>query len=68
LAACGLASSNRDQWKLMNGCNLPHWPEKFYGDRLDIITHYDTDRKKTRRNDHSVMQVMDNHFEKQFTC
>jgi hypothetical protein len=52
----------------MNRSNLPRWPEKFYGDRRDIIPHYDTDRNKTKRNDHSIMQVMGNHFEKQFTC
>jgi hypothetical protein len=49
VADCNLASSNRDQWRLKNGHKLPHWPEIIYSDRLKVTTHYDTDRKKTKR-------------------
>jgi hypothetical protein len=30
-------------------CEQCHWPEKFHGDKLKIITHYDTDRDNTKR-------------------
>jgi hypothetical protein len=30
-------------------CEQCHWPEKFHGDKLKIITHYDTDRNNTKR-------------------
>jgi hypothetical protein len=30
-------------------CEQCHWPEKFHGDKLKIITHYDNDRNNTKR-------------------
>lgn len=30
-------------------CEQCHWPEKFHGDKLKIITHYDSDRNNTKR-------------------
>jgi hypothetical protein len=30
-------------------CELCHWPDKFEGEKLKIIIHYDTDRKNTKR-------------------
>ncbi len=30
-------------------CEQCHWPEKFAGDKLKIIAHYDTDRNNTKR-------------------
>lgn len=30
-------------------CEQCHWPEKFHGDKLKIITHYDRDRNNTKR-------------------
>jgi len=29
-------------------CEQCHWPDKFEGDKLKIITHYDTDRNNTK--------------------
>ncbi len=30
-------------------CEQCHWPERFHGDKLKIITHYDSDRNNTKR-------------------
>jgi hypothetical protein len=30
-------------------CEQCHWPDKFVGDKLKIITHYDVDRNNTKR-------------------
>jgi len=30
-------------------CEQCHWPEKFHGDKLKIIAHYDNDRNNTKR-------------------
>jgi len=30
-------------------CEQCHWPDKFHGDKLKIITHYDSDRNNTKR-------------------
>jgi hypothetical protein len=47
LQDCSLARSNWYSLKLKS--NLPCRPEKFYGDRLNFITHDHTDRTNTRR-------------------
>jgi hypothetical protein len=38
-------------------CEQCHWPEKFHGDKLKVITHYDGDRNNTLRYTVLLMKI-----------